>query len=140
MPELNTRTNPLDKKQIQDAIKTLKNGKAAGIDKIKEEMINESQEVAVWKLEELFGKIWELKEIPQERKKGKITLISKKEDLKDCNNWRGVTLLSMLEKVFTKIVMNMLKEGIDARLRKELQGPDIYIEKCSGTIDRFEID
>jgi hypothetical protein len=31
--------------------------------------------------------------------------IPKKGDLSDCNNWRGVTLLSVMSKIFLKLLL-----------------------------------
>ncbi len=42
--------------------------------------------------------------------------------MKDCNNWRGITLLSVPGKIFTKILMNRIKDEIDQKLRKEQAG------------------
>jgi len=41
-------------------------------------------------LYEMFGKIWEVNEIPDDWKEGYLIKLPKKGDLKECKNWRGV--------------------------------------------------
>ncbi len=50
---INARTDALDREEIIQGIKALKNNKEAGIDHIKGEMLTESQEVAVKVLEKV---------------------------------------------------------------------------------------
>ena len=54
-------------------------------------------------------------------KKGLIVKILKKGDFRDCNNWRGVTLLPVISKIFCKTMLERIKLGIDIdkKLRKE---------------------
>ncbi len=51
-----------------------------------------------------------------------IVTVPKKGDMKDCNNWRGITLLSITGNIFTKILVNRIKDEIDQKLRKEQTG------------------
>ena len=48
--------------------------------------------------------------------------LRKKGNLSDCNNWRGITLLSIQEKVFCSVLLNRLREHVDSRLREEQAG------------------
>jgi len=41
-------------------------------------------------LHELFGRIWEKDEIPDDWKEGYLVKLPKKGDLKECKNWRGI--------------------------------------------------
>ena len=70
----------------------------------------------------IFQDIWETEDIPQSWKKGLIVKLPKKGDLGDCNNWRGITLLSDTSKVFTRIILKRIKEAIDEVLRQEQAG------------------
>jgi hypothetical protein len=53
---------------------------------------------------------------------GLIVKLSKKGDLQICDNWRGITLLSVPSKVFTKILLKRIDEKIDEKLREEQAG------------------
>ena len=60
--------------------------------------------------------------MPEVWKKGFIVKIFKKGDLRDCNNWRGVTLLPVISKIFCKMMLERIKIGIDKKLRKKQAG------------------
>ena len=51
-----------------------------------------------------------------------MVAILKKGDVSDCNNWRGITLLSMPGKVFCTTFLERLKSELDAILREEQSG------------------
>jgi hypothetical protein len=101
----------------------LKNNKAAGHDGITGEMLKAADDSFLNKLLEIFNLIW-IKEHPppQQWKDGIIIRIPKKGDLSDCNNWRGITLLSIPGKVFCSILLNRIKKSVDAKLREEQNG------------------
>jgi hypothetical protein len=44
---------------------------------------------------------------------------SKKGDLTECSNWRGITSLSTPSKVLGNIIIEQIKEVLDEKLRKE---------------------
>ena len=63
--------------------------------------------------------IWENEVMPQEWLKALIVKLPKKANLKECTNWRGITLLVIASKVLGKILIERLKSGVDKRLRAE---------------------
>jgi len=73
-------------------------------------------------LYELFGKIWEMNEIPDDWKEGYLIKLPKKGDLKECKNWRGIMLLPTAGKVLNRIILERLKVEVDKRLREEQAG------------------
>ena len=73
-------------------------------------------------LHELFGKIWETNEIPDDWKEGYLVKLPKKGDRKECQNWRGIMLLSTTGKVLNRIILERLKLEVDKRLRDEQAG------------------
>ena len=46
----------------------------------------------------------------------------KKGDLSLCGNWRGIMLLSIPSKVFTRVILNRMKVAVDEALRDEQVG------------------
>ena len=52
-------------------------------------------------------------------RKGMIVRLPKKGDLRNCNNWQEITLLSVPGKVLCSILLNRLKDDLDKRLREE---------------------
>ena len=55
-------------------------------------------------LHELFGRIWEKDEIPDDWKEGYLVKLPKKGDLKECKNWRGIMLLDREVPVLWKLL------------------------------------
>ena len=49
-------------------------------------------------------------------KKGLIVKIFKKGDLRDCNNWRGVTFLPVISKISSRMMLERIKIGIEKKL------------------------
>ena len=52
-------------------------------------------------------------------KKELAVSIFKKGDLRDCNNWRGETLLPIISKIFHRMLLERIKKGIDKKLKKK---------------------
>ena len=96
---------PIDQIEAKNAIERLKNRKAAGEDKVTAERLKATSDENLEKLVDFYNNIWMLEEIPKDWKNGTIVKIPKKGDLTDCNNWRGITLLSVPGKVFCSIIL-----------------------------------
>lgn len=60
--------------------------------------------------------------MPEDWKKGHLVKLPKKRDLSSCNNWRGITLLSIPGKVLTRIILERLKAVLDKTLWDEQAG------------------
>lgn len=48
--------------------------------------------------------------------------IGKKGDMTDCKNYRGITLLSTAPKILNKVILDRIKDAVDARLRDNQAG------------------
>ena len=70
----------------------------------------------------LFEEIWEKEEIPAEWKEGYLIKIPKKGDLSRCDNFIGITLLSVPGKVLNRIILERMKGEVDKTLRDEQAG------------------
>ena len=110
------------KSEIKKAITLMKNRKAAGPDDIPAEALKADLDISVEILYHLFEKIWEREEIPTDWKEGYLIKIPKKGDLSNCNNYRGITLLSVPGKVFNRILLERMKNIVDTKLRDEQAG------------------
>ena len=42
----------------------------------------------------------------------------KEGDIRGCNNWRGVTLLPIISKIFHRMLLGRIKRGVDKTLQK----------------------
>ena len=66
--------------------------------------------------------MWRDEKTPRKWRKGLIVKLPKKGNLKECKNWRGITLLSVVSKVMGKIVIERIRTGVESKLRKEQAG------------------
>ena len=120
--ETEVNLNPPTKTEIKLALTQLKNGKAIGLDNINLEVLKADPEITVEMLYPLVEKIWKEEKIPEEWDEGLIIKIPKKGDQANCNNWRGVTLLSTPSKIPTRIILNRIQDTVEHHLGKEQSG------------------
>ena len=101
------------KAEIRKAIKLLQSGKAPGEDGIPAEIYKHGGEAIIFHIFSLFGYIWRDEDIPQELKDAIIVKLYKKKGSKsDCDNYRGIALLSHCSKILAKILQMRLVENI----------------------------
>lgn len=117
--DLDVNTDPPNKQEIIAAIKTLKNNKAPGQDNLNAELFKADPELSARILQPLFTAVWEQERVPDDWTIGTIIKIHKKGPLSDCNNWRGVTLLSTPSKILAKIIIQRISSAVDQQLRHE---------------------
>ena len=120
--ELELDIRPPTFQEVKAAITSLKNDKAPGPDLITAEMLKADIDLSARTLTDLFGKIWRQEKIPMDWSKGVIIKLPKKGDLKNCDNWRGIMLLSIPSKVLCKVILNRIDKQIDTKLREEQAG------------------
>ena len=120
--DLNIDTSPPTEATVRNAIKAMKSGKAPGVDSIHAEMLKADLCTATRVLTNLFDTIWDKDTIPSDWGKGLIIKIPKKGNLQVCDNWRGITLVSIPNKVFCRILLGRIETAIDKKLRQEQAG------------------
>ncbi|CAH8515410.1 unnamed protein product [Schistosoma haematobium] len=113
---------PLTIEEISMAIRQIKSGKAAGPDNIPAEALKADVETTARILHILFNKIWDEEQVPKDWKEGLLIKIPKKGGLINCDNYRGITLLSIPGKVFNRVLLNRMKDCVDAQLRDQQAG------------------
>jgi len=107
---------------VERAVKRLKSGKSAGIDDIQPELLKNGGRELIKSLTCLCNMTWSTGEVPRDWRDGIIIPIPKKGNLGDCNNWRGITLLSIPGKVLASIVLSRIQEATDGVLRQQQAG------------------
>ena len=73
-------------------------------------------------LVKLFRTFWEQENVPKTWKQGLIIKIPKKGDLTECGNWRGITLTFIPSKVFGRLLIDKIRDGVNSKLRDEQAG------------------
>lgn len=107
--------------EVERAIKLMKNNKSPGPDCIPAEAFKYGGPLLERNLHSLIAKIWADEAIAADLRDGLITTIYKKKgDKSDCNNYRGITLLSQAGKILAKI-MNLRLTPIAEEILPETQ-------------------
>ena len=112
---------PPDMNELMSAIRSVKDGKAPGRDGIPSEIWKHGGPKMTNCLYKLIHKVWEVQKVPQDWKDASIVPIFKKGDKKDCSNYRGISLLSIVGKIFSRILLNRLNTHITPNVLPESQ-------------------
>jgi hypothetical protein len=72
----------------------LKKYKSPGRDQIPAEPIQAGGEILLSVIHKLINSVWNNEELPDQWKESIIVPVHKKSDKTDCNNYRGISLLS----------------------------------------------
>ena len=103
LPVMEELDRPPTEEELSKAIDSLARGNAPGGDGIPAEVLQCTKSSLLHHLYELLCQCWEEGYVPQDMRDGSIvTLYKNKGDRSDCNNYRGISLLSVLGKVFAK--------------------------------------
>lgn len=69
-------------------------------------------------LEKHFASIWDQETVPSECNKGMVVKILKKESRVICDKYRGIILLTVPSKVFPRILIQGIQDGVEKKLRE----------------------
>ena len=99
--------------EVDKAILSLKDNKAAGPDNIHAEVIKYGGCAIHRRLHNFILDCWSVKCLPQQWKNANIILVHKQMgDRAECDNSRGISLLSVADKVMAKIMLTRLLEHV----------------------------
>ena len=94
--------------ELRRAIFSQKDNKAPGIDCISAEILKSSFDFISDFLLNLYNRMFTSGEYPRSWGEGIITPIFKKGDVNDVSNYRGITLINVLAKVYSQLLLNRL--------------------------------
>ena len=120
--DLDINVDPPTEEEIISSIKAMKSGKAGGKDRVTADMLKVELSRAPGLLQTIFSSVWNSEIAPSSWETGLIVKLPKKGDLSYCGNWRGITLLSLTSKVFSRIIFKRLLETVKEHLRPEQAG------------------
>ncbi|XP_063588750.1 uncharacterized protein LOC134765884 [Penaeus indicus] len=109
------------RREVEHANGKLKRGKAAGVDNIPAELL-QTGESKVTVLHRICMLIWKNKEWPTQWTQSLVIPIPKKGNLKQCNNYRTISLICHASKVMLRIIGAKLKLQIENILAEEQAG------------------
>lgn len=110
--------------EVNEAVKRLSNGKAAGCDGIVTELLKNGGPIMVQCLHQLCCIIFHSRDVPLAWLRGIIVPIHKDGDKNAPQNYRPITLLSIVGKVYTSILLQRLQSWSEAH--------DIIVEEQGG--------
>ena len=127
---LNVQENPPEdlsedsvlKSEVEEAIKALKKGKSPGVDNIPAELMQAGGEDMVTVLTRICNKIWKTGIWPKSWTQSLVITLPKKGNLKQCNNYRTISLISHPSKILLRIILNRLKPQAEMIIAEEQAG------------------
>ena len=108
--------------EVAFALNHMKRGKAPGDDDITTDLLKDAGEDLYKKLAQLFSNCLKEKKVPESFGVGIVILLYKKGDNKELGNYRPITLLSVIYKLFSKILTNRLTKTLDENQPREQAG------------------
>ena len=103
----------INEKEIKDTITNLKNSNSSGHDYFSSRFIKLSAPLLVPALEKIFNLSLNTGVYPNNLKIAKVTPIFKKGDPASVNNYRPISIISTINKIFEKILYNRLTKYIN---------------------------
>jgi len=92
--------------EVELTIEKIKSHKSPGIHQIPAELIKAGGSTIRCAIHKLIIAIWEKEELPGEWKESIIVPIHNKGDKTDCNNYRGISLLSTMYNILSNILLS----------------------------------
>ncbi|PZC85873.1 hypothetical protein B5X24_HaOG215235 [Helicoverpa armigera] len=123
------------KEEVIRAVRTQKNDKAPGSDLVTNELLKITLPVIASKLTQIFNEIIETEKTPKDWTKSTIILLHKKGDKGDITNYRPISLMSNMYKVFSKIILSRIETTLEESQPKEQAG----FRRNYSTIDHIHV-
>ncbi|EYB85282.1 hypothetical protein Y032_0301g1829 [Ancylostoma ceylanicum] len=99
--------------EVRHAIKSVKNRTAPGPDRIRPEHLKNLPTALVNTLARLFTRYLSECKVPSQWKTSRTVLLYKKGDPQDIGNYRPICLLSVVYKLFTRVILNRIERTLD---------------------------
>ena len=113
----------ITKEEVERALKETKSGKAPGVDGVHAEMLKEGGVTVVEWLVRLFNVCFYLGMCPVDWVLAVIVPLYKgKGDIHDCSNSRGISLLSVVGKVYGRILINRIRDRTEGAISEVQSG------------------
>jgi hypothetical protein len=107
----------LNREEIEEALKYLKNNKAAGADSIVAELLKNGGPNLVDALLAIIQQAWTSETLLRSWTEGVLCPVYKKGDKLDCKNYRGICLLNVTYKVFAEILYDRVLPHANAAVQ-----------------------
>ena len=108
--------------EVIKAIEDTKAGKAPEPDDLEIDVIKNAGEPLAKELVKMFNRCIEKRKAPQIWKESKMVLLFKKGNSKDLKNYRPISLLLHIYKIFTKIITKRMEKKMEEALTRKQAG------------------
>ena len=108
--------------EVKASIKKLDHGKAPGEDNITGVVLQDGGEAVVNLLTQLINKCLQLHHVPKAWQNAVMILLQKKHNTSDIKNYRPISLLSNIYKVFSCILLQWILQTLDFHQLREEAG------------------
>lgn len=112
----------ITKEEVLKALKTMKNGKAAGPGGVVVELLKNGGDILINRITSLFNICVRNRKTPQIFKESQIISIYKKGSRKEPKNYRGLSINSTLSRLYGKILEGKLRTIADKKISEEQSG------------------
>ncbi|CAF2093080.1 unnamed protein product [Rotaria magnacalcarata] len=108
--------------EVRKALNQMKSRKAPGNDEITADLLKAGGEPVIKWLHEIFSDIWKQEEMIEEWNLAILIKLFKKGDKQLCENYRGISLLSVTSKLFSRIILNRIQLLVNRQLLEAQSG------------------
>ena len=115
--------SPITRQEVEGAVRELKTGKAAGMDGVEVECVRSGGGSMVEWLVRLLNICFERGRVPEDWMSACIVPLYKgKGDRLSCGSYRGISLLSVVGKLYGRVLIRRTREGTEGEIREEQGG------------------
>ncbi|KAK3538143.1 hypothetical protein QTP70_032395 [Hemibagrus guttatus] len=108
--------------EVTEVVQQLLGGKAPGVDEIRPEYLKSLDVVGLSWLTRLCNIAWRSGTVPLDWATGVVVPLFKKGDQRVCSNYRGITLLSLPGKVYSRVLERRVRPLVEPRILEEQCG------------------
>ncbi|KAK3559185.1 hypothetical protein QTP86_005078 [Hemibagrus guttatus] len=119
--------------EVTEVVQQLLGGKALGVDEIRPEYLKSLDVVGLSWLTRLCNIAWRSGTVPLDWATGVVVPLFKKGDRRVCSNYRGITLLSLPGKVYSRVLERRVRPLVKPRIQEE----QCSFRPSRGTLDQL---